>query len=950
MGALNIIIIILTIISIVCVVKCALYKRTNIGFILMVMTIIGMDVVSFRLSGVKSAKDAGNVLLPFYIFHSWQLFAALLMVTLIDRYKRFIIATIISAAACIYQTYLVICQYGGGRIFSFQKRVYFRKAWFVAVDSKFTGLTMSFRSYRLATALNVFIILTVLILCVSYTQRILRAQYYSLIGVLAVFGILEYLTYRFTLPVWIPGMFYNLISVLCLYFVMDFARNRLKEWSLDSFANDMNDGLILYDKHNDLIHINDMIRNTMDDSLVESFREKSILEDFIKSRSFGEHGVVSYEKDGKVLYYNVAIKELGGRGGMKIGTLYILHDFTAAMTRINEIEENNRELERINRMKSDFLSNMSHELHTPMNAVIGMTDIAMHEGSMDKVKEQLLLIRNSGMGLLNIINDILDFSKLESGKMDLVSEEFSPYDMFYDILGELISMKGDKVIDVSVVLDTPLPKKLVGDKNRISQMVMNLSSNAVKFTNEGSVKLVCRCDIISEGSALLSCNVIDTGIGIRQEDMDKLFVSFSQVDAGRSRAAEGTGLGLPIVRGIADVMGGDVEVSSKYGEGSEFKISVPLTVSVEETDDRSVPEEGETFVTVTLNGVKGEEGPFKPDFTAPDAKVLVVDDNEINLTIACGLMAPLKIYPDTAGGGQEAVDMVLSKDYDIVFMDHMMPGMDGVAATRMIRAGEGKNEKPVIIALSANNVPEAINLFMESGMNDFVPKPVDVRVLTETIEKWLPRELIVPKAEGEDEADAGPEIGIDIAYLDLEKAVRALGSPMLYEKIAEEYYRSGAGKYDSIMSAYENEQWDDYTIKIHALKSSSRQIGAMELGDMAEALEKAGKAGDIARIKADTGECMSSYKRLLEDLSVYYPDEEDDESDKPLIHGAELAGMLSELESACNDLDMDVMEEISDRLKGYSYDADTKVLITSLREAVSNLDTEECLNIISRLS
>ncbi len=345
-----------------------------------------------------------------------------------------------------------------------------------------------------------------------------------------------------------------------------------------------------------------------------------------------------------------------------------------------------------------------------------------------------------------------------------------------------------------------------------------------------------------------------------------------------------------------------------------------------------------------------EKKVFAPGFTAPDAKILVVDDNAINLTIAEGLMMPLKLQLDKADGGQKAIDMAAEKDYDIILMDHMMPIVDGIDATKAIRAKTNDPEKPVIIALSANAVEEARKLFKEAGMNDFVAKPIDIRILTAKLKEWLPSEKIIPKGEGDHEAEENiPEeqVSIDIDELDVETAVRGFGSAALFEKIAKEYYLSGNDKYNGILDSFAKKDWEAYTIKVHALKSSSRQIGAMALGDKAEALEKAGKANDIDTIMKDTDALLESFRDLLSKMSPYYAEEES--ADKPLIDAEEFDSLLEALAAACDDLDMDAMEEIGEKLKGYSYDDRDTESVNNLLSAIRDMDTDECIEIINQI-
>lgn len=1042
---------VLFLISAGCTVKGALEKRRNIGFLITSAMIAIGDAFCIFVLGIQDAKGATKILLPYYILHAWLLFAFMIMIILIDRYRRLWGYLVPAAVACIYQTYLVVSQYFGARIFSFQKRIYFRQPFWVAVDSKNTGLLFSYRSYRIAMYVCIFLVLCLLVGCIRRSHKIFRARYYALIIIAIAYSVAERLVIRFTLPVWIPGIVYNLISLLCLYFVGAFANNSLREWSLDRFANDMSDGLILYDKYDDLIHMNDMIKNTLQESLLEDFKDKGKLEQWIIDAGDEENKkIITYSGADREYYFKVTVRELGGKKS-RIGTLYILHDTTDSIIRIKAMEKANEELERANRMKSDFLANMSHEIRTPMNAVIGMAEIAMHEKEMPKVEDYLMQIQSSGRNLLNIINDILDYSKIESGKMEIIEDEYEPFMEFADIANVLVTRIGDKPLELFVVVDSDLPHVLKGDAMRIRQVLINLANNAIKFTPEGIVRVNIKCEPVSPGMVNMTYHVIDTGIGIKEEDLGKLFVSFQQVDSRRNRSVEGTGLGLAISQKLVVAMGGQIGVESEYGKGSDFWFTVPQKV-IDETNDVFVEDaagkhafvldENEGMMDVFVREVRrlgagsstlaslqdyvpsgkkdflffkedyynegirdflnhhkdvigiiligvaskfvpdisnlhimrrpettirlvqtlnekydevrsvDEDKVFKADFIAPDARVLIVDDNAINLTIAGGLMAPLKMQIDTADGGQCAVDKVKANVYDIVFMDHMMPEVDGVDATRQIRSAGDSIHQPVVIALSANVMEEAKKLFKEVGMNDFVAKPIEVRNLITTIKKWLPAEKIVDsdaaEAAGEDDARENVE-RLQGAGLDTEAAIRALGSAALYDKIAAEYYRSGEDKYNSITEAFDTEDWENYTIRVHALKSSSRQIGAMELGSKAEALEKAGMARDINTIRANTEEALHEFRELLDKLSVYYQTEEEDSSDKPMIDKETLASLLGELETACDDLDLDGMEGISDKLKGYAYEEGIRGQIDALYKAIADVDTDGCMDIINEL-
>ena len=343
-----------------------------------------------------------------------------------------------------------------------------------------------------------------------------------------------------------------------------------------------------------------------------------------------------------------------------------------------------------------------------------------------------------------------------------------------------------------------------------------------------------------------------------------------------------------------------------------------------------------------------EDG-FVVDFTAPDARILVVDDNAINITVAEGLLSPLKVNIDSALSGQEAIEKVTAGDYDIVFMDHMMPGLDGVDTTKIIRQLLPPDKQHlVIIALSANVMESAREAFAAAGMNDFVAKPIELREITSKLKKWLPKEKICKGtvAVTESAEDSVAILGFD--GLDSEPAIKALGSAALYNKIVEEYFRFGAEKYDGIKKAFDKEDIEDYTIRVHALKSSSRQVGAMNLGNLAEELEKAGKAKDTETIREKTAPMLEVYSKLLDDLSAYYPKTETDE-EKPLIGEDILKEQLGLLSKACEDLDMDAMEAVAGELRKYSFAEGMKDKIDRLLHAIDSIDTEECEKLIEEI-
>ena len=432
-------------------------------------------------------------------------------------------------------------------------------------------------------------------------------------------------------------------------------------------------------------------------------------------------------------YYERMVTPLS-QGNEFVGYCLLLIDVTENHRLLEELVVAKEHAESANRAKSAFLSNMSHEIRTPMNAVVGMTEILLREKHSEKETGYLHNIKNSGLALLTIINDILDFSKIESGKLEIVDEEYLPASMFSDLMMIFQNRIGEKDIELQFEIDSELPVKLYGDSMRLRQIIINIANNAIKFTEKGFVRLTVKVEERSAADARLFVSVKDSGQGIKEEDLHKLFGAFEQVDTKKNHKKEGTGLGLSISKQLVELMGGEIGVKSEYGKGSEFYFTVLQGVRSEET----VGEDWEHAA------VPAQETPEDyQEFTAPGARVLIVDDNEINREVAVLLLEPLQMQIDTAENGAEALEMIKKNRYDLVFMDHWMPVMNGVEATVELRKTEGEYyQKLPVIALTADAMAEAKEEFLAAGMNDFVAKPIEMKEICMKIKRWLPKGLM----------------------------------------------------------------------------------------------------------------------------------------------------------------------------------------------------------------
>lgn len=422
--------------------------------------------------------------------------------------------------------------------------------------------------------------------------------------------------------------------------------------------------------------------------------------------------VVDFCGCGKPRNYSIQIASMRDEKGKLGGTVALFHDLT-------ELLNAKEQAEYANRAKSDFLATMSHEIRTPLNAIIGIADIMKNTNLTDKQMEYMRNIQNSSYILLNLINDILDFSKIEAGKLELINEHFYLEHLLGRIRSIFKVMLAQKNLSFVCHFENNLPKVVFGDEKRITQILTNLLNNAYKYTNEGQVIFSARLCSETED---ICFDVEDTGIGIKEEDLPRLFKSFEQFDKVKNKKISGTGLGLAITKRLVELMNGSVAVKSKYSLGTKFSIRIHLPIGTEADAQK--------------------EQDIVYDFAAPFAKVLLVDDIEINIMVAEAMLKTYGITPDTALNGIEAVEKVKNKDYDLVLMDHMMPEMDGIEATKTIRKLGNKYKNLPIVALTANAVNGAEDMFLSNGFNGFLSKPMDSQSLAGALLKWLPQDLI----------------------------------------------------------------------------------------------------------------------------------------------------------------------------------------------------------------
>lgn len=647
--------------------------------------------------------------------------------------------------------------------------------------------------------------------------------------------------------------------------------------------------------------------------------------------------------------------------GTKKGTA---HEETELSLTIEELQQKNKELEaarnaveKAENARDIFLANMSHELRTPINTILGLNELILRESQEEAVKEYARDIRQAGNILLALVSDILDFSKLEADKMELTEGIYDVSSLLNDLINSISVQQRRKKLDLVLEIAQDVPYKLFGDEIHIRQIIGNLLSNAVRYTDKGKITLHLSWKEVSKDSIEIYVIVKDTGIGIKEEDIPKLFKAFQRMDSTIRSKDDRTGLGLAITQRLIEMMGGKLEVQSVYGKGSAFSFKI-----IQKVVDREPLGDFEKQYRESLRSIED----YHEKFIAPMGRILIVDDNAMNLAVAQGLLKGTRLQIDVAASGEECLELIKRKTYHLICMDHMMPVMDGVQTLHAIRALEGNPSRDIpVIALTANAVAGARELYLKEGFQDYLTKPIDADKFENMLIEYLPDNVVylTNNREVSDEYEPQNAEEFDIResqlYLmgfNLRNGLRYMGGDKsLYGKVLHDFHSILQEKETALKDFLQKGDMPGYTIIVHSLKGNARSVGADDLADEAFELEKMAKAGQLEDVTVRSPILFSMMKNMRNSLRVYLETEAAEEEKartgetvtEEKITEEDWVRALQELAARLDDFDGESAASKLRELKRYERPESDKKMLRLCEKAIKDYAYDIALEVVN---
>lgn len=629
-----------------------------------------------------------------------------------------------------------------------------------------------------------------------------------------------------------------------------------------------------------------------------------------------------------------------------------------------ELQQKNEELqaarnavEKAENARDIFLANMSHELRTPINTILGLNELILRESQEEAVKEYARDIRQAGNILLALVSDILDFSKLEADKMELTEGIYDVSSLLNDLINSISVQQRRKKLDLALEIAQDVPYKLFGDEIHIRQIIGNLLSNAVRYTEKGKITLHLSWREVAKDAIEIFVIVKDTGIGIKDEDIPKLFKAFQRMDSTVRSKDDRTGLGLAITQRLIEMMGGKLEVQSVYGKGSAFSFKI-----IQKVVDREPLGDFEKQYRESLRSIED----YHEKFIAPMGRILIVDDNAMNLAVAQGLLKGTRLQIDVAASGEECLELIKRKTYHLICMDHMMPVMDGVQTLHAIRALEGNPSRDIpVIALTANAVAGARELYLKEGFQDYLTKPIDADKFENMLIEYLPDNVVylTNNREVSDEFEPQNEEEFDIResqlYLmgfNLRNGLRYMGGDKsLYGKVLHDFHSILQEKETALKDFLQKGDMPGYTIIVHSLKGNARSVGADDLADEAFELEKMAKAGQLEDVTVRSPILFSMMKNMRNSLRVYLETEAAEEKKAQTgepetaerITEEDWVRALQELAARLDDFDGESAAAKLRELKRYERPETDKKMLRLCEKAIKDYAYDIALEVVN---
>lgn len=650
-------------------------------------------------------------------------------------------------------------------------------------------------------------------------------------------------------------------------------------------------------------------------------------------------------------YCSLSINKIYDDFDDTIGYIIIVTDLSERMNSMKRLEEAKQDAENANHAKSTFLANMSHEIRTPMNAIIGFSELVLKMNITDEVRSYVNDIKFSSHNLLAIINDILDISKIESGKMELVLDSYFTSQLLNDVSMIISPQVKQKGLHFEAKIDQNIPRVLYGDKVRLRSVLTNILNNAVKYTQEGSITFEASIVKQTTTHVTLEFKISDTGIGIRPENLENLFESFERFDQKIHYGIEGSGLGLAISNGYINLMGGQINVESTYQVGSTFTVILEQKIIDDKPLEQDYSKNTIAQNTTSISNMK-----------LYGVSVLVADDNIINLRVAHGILSYYGLVVDTASSGTEALELCRTKKYDFVFMDQMMPEMDGIEAMREVRklnAHYAKGGPGKIIVLTADAIKGARESLIKQGFDEYLGKPINVAQLERLFHRYMPADHITYEDTNTPGTSSGlPAIEAKLPGIDVDLGISNCGGKFEdYLKILKITFDYGEKQLEELKDAWKNGDYETYIIKIHSIKSTSLNIGARGLSAMARSQEEEGRAGNFAYIdkhmqefQDDGRKILAVIKDLLIEHNIIADSTAINDTDVEELEETMLLRLYKNIERCIDQFDFAKVFEILEEIKKYKVPDKHKEILSKLDTLMEDLDVDAIKELLNNVS